>query len=614
MENEQIIKQPMAVENEQTIEQPAAVEEQIREIGVRAKVQRVAIPEKENLNEFYQKYASDGIAKLIALPPQLRVVNEYKLVLSRTENDYNVLGALGQDLGSMQITLMVEEKKHGRKERVKIDLYERQHLLQFAAQIAELFHQNTAGIENDLILLTDLLETFREKQTEQAQPVFNNKRNYAALLPETKKNCVAFLSNKNLMQNIDKLIEQSGVVGEENSRRLLFVVASTYKMKETLHVLVQGNSGSGKSHLINTIGQCLPQEDVLSMTRVTSKSFYHYNKEELMDKVILLQDYDSLEEEAGYAFRELQSAGTIHCSTTQKDRTGAIVSTMKTVKSHFASLIATTQAEMHYDTMNRSVMIGIDESQEQTKKIMEYQHKKLAGHIDSKEEEKAKFFLQNCIRALQPMEVVNPYSDKIQIPLQAKTMRRLHTQYQVFIKQITLLHQYQRKKDEQGRLITEEQDIEIASRIFFDAIMMKIDDLDSSLRHFFDELKNYVTTINKEKQAQAQPVLLSEPTKSENANQTDKINSQPHSGIVFTQREIRLALNLSKTQCFRQMEELEKLEYVQRIGGYANRGFQYKITYWDDMKTEKERIKSAFCAFGGSWRSKELGTPPLMQH
>ena len=495
--------------------------------------------------------------------PKLEIIHENKLLFKTAFNHYYILGNLSQDLSSMRITLLIEDLYYGKKERVKLDLYERDFLRNYCVQLAELFHQSPETVEAEFLLLTDLLEQHREKQYEQAKAVYKSTRHYASLSPENKKSCLDFLSLPELMQNFDKLIETAGVVGEERTRKLLFVIASTYKMSDPLHALVQGSSGSGKSHLINIIGQCLPPEDVMSMTRVTSKSFYHYNKDELVDKLMLIQDFDGLDEEAQYAFRELQSAGNISSSTTYKDRSGNIISTVKVVKSHFASMLATTKAEIYYDNMSRSVVIGVDESDAQTRKIIEHQNKRLAGLIDKREEQKAKEFIQNCIRCIKPLEVINPYADKIFLPFEAKMLRRLNSHYQGFVKQITLLHQYQRKKDEQGRLIAQPEDLKIACEILFDAIILKVDDLDSSLRQFFDRMKAFIKS---------------------------KENSQPDTG--FTQREIRLGLNASKSQCFRYMEDLELLEYVQKTGGYANRGFKYKIIFWDDMESMKEKIKT----------------------
>jgi energy-coupling factor transporter ATP-binding protein EcfA2 len=588
---------------------------QLRGIIQNAAIKKTVLPAGETLNTIYRQYGSDGVEQVlynvdpvvneleeveavetlnIALPvlpneegadpetpqepegedqpdpgqPRIEVIHENKLLMCTTINHYSVLGALSQDLSGLRITLMVEELSTGRKERTKLDLYERDARCMFALQLAEQFHQSPEQLEADLLMLTDLLEKHREQQLEAAKPSYQSKRQYAAISPDQQKQAVAFLSAPDVIGRMDKLIEKAGVVGEENTRKLLFMIASTFKMSHPLHALVQGSSGSGKSHLINTIGQCFPPEEVMSMTRVTSKSFYHYTKDELVDKLILIQDYDGLDEEAQYAFRELQSAGNISSSTTYKDRFGNLLSAIKTVRSHFASLLATTKAEIYCDNMSRSVIVGIDESEEQTQRIIEYQNKKLASLIDEREERKAKDFLQNCMRCIRPYEVVNRYADKIRLPIEAKMLRRLNSHYQAFVKQVTILHQYQRKKDAQGRLIAEPEDLQMACDILFDAIMLKVDDLDSSLRQFFDRMKEFISEQAKGKQQEYQ----------------------------FTQRDVRLALSISKTQCFRYMEDLELLEYVQRTGGYANRGFKYKIVFWDDMEKIRTKVKSELAA------------------
>ena len=518
--------------------------------------------------------------------PYLEVVHENKLLFKTPNNHFYILGGIAQDLSALKVTLLIEELSNNRKERTKIDLYERDSVKIFADQLAEAFNQFAETVEAELLQLTEALEKYRERQYEQAKAILKNTRHTGLISNEQKQICLDFLKQPDLIQRIDQLIETAGVVGEERTRKLLFIIASTYKMSDPLHALVQGSSGSGKSHLINCIGQCLPPEDVMSMTRVTSKSFYHYNKDELVDKLMLIQDFDGLDEEAQYAFRELQSAGNISSSTTYKDRSGNIISTVKVVRSHFASLLATTKAEIYLDNMSRSLIVGVDESDEQTQKIIEHQNKRLAGLIDIREERKAKEFLQNCMRCIKPLEVVNRYADKITLPLKAKMLRRLNNHYQGFVKQVTILHQHQRQKDEQGRLIAEPEDLKLACDILFDAIMLKVDDLDSSLRQFFDRMKDYVKQIGKE-------------------------NNKTPTETVFTQREIRLALNASTSMCFRFMEDLELLEYVQKTGGYANRGFKYKIVFWDDMETVREKIKSDL--YGQVEKLNVSGDSPVVQ-
>ena len=211
--------------------------------------------------------------------------------------------------------------------------------------------------------------------------------------------------------------------------------------------------------------------------------------------------------------------------------------------------------------MSRSIILGIDEGQEQTDRIIQYQNGKLAGRVDEGLELKAKVLLQNCIRCLKPYAVVNGYADKIQLPVEAKMRRRLNSHYQEFVSQITILNQYQREKDEQGRLIATIEDLKLASEIVFEALMWKVDELDSSLRQFFERLKAY---IGKQ--------LCGKQTK-------------------FTQREVRQALNESRSQMARFMSELLKLEYINIVDGAVNRGYKYQIQFWDDIGLVRKRVQ-----------------------
>jgi predicted HTH transcriptional regulator len=133
----------------------------------------------------------------------------------------------------------------------------------------------------------------------------------------------------------------------------------------------------------------------------------------------------------------------------------------------------------------------------------------------------------------------------------------LNNHYQSLVRVITILHQYQRASDEKGRLIAEPQDLQIACDLLFDSFMLKIDDLDSTVRQFFEDLKFYIKSKNRE----------------------------------FTRREIRNALHLNKTQCFRYIDDLIKLEYIRKTGGHSNKGFKYKISCWDDMESLRNQLK-----------------------
>ena len=55
--------------------------------------------------------------------------------------------------------------------------------------------------------------------------------------------------------------------------------------------------------------------------------------------------------------------------------------------------------------------------------------------------------------------------------------------------------------------------------------------------------------------------------------------------------KIRQSLKVSKTQQHGYFNTLLDLEYIYQSGGYPNRGYKYKINYWDDNQKLREKIK-----------------------
>lgn len=369
-------------------------------------------------------------------------------------------------------------------------------------------------------------------------------------------NATDFLQQKDLLKSLNQLIEKAGIIGEENSRLLLFLITISYLNKSPLHGIVQGSSGSGKTHIISRIADLMPQEDVLRFTRITESSLYNWGEFDLFQKIIIIEDLDGLKEDALYALREFISNQVLRSSVTIKDKKGNNKSSHKIVKGQFSSLSATTKGETYEDNMSRSFLLAVDESKEQTQRIINYQNQRNAGEINRNEQEKAIGFVQKLVRNLKHYEVINPYATKLNLPEKVHKIRRLNEMYQAVIKQVTFINQYQREIRD-GYLITEIEDIEQATEVLFESIVLKVDELDGSLRQFYERLKKYVKNENQE----------------------------------FILREIRQEFNISKTQMFRYIQTLVELDYIKQTGGFANKGIKYKISYWDNHQKLRTEIK-----------------------
>lgn len=540
---------------------------QMQEIRPDVPLSIVELPEGHSLNDMWVNYGTDGILNLLKSAKtektgnELQIVNGYKISYTGIAGIFYVVGNLPMDLGNLRISLQIVSHTTQKKHRLKVDLFDFGSVQSQCGELSEKQGFDFQELETDFLQLTDLLEQHREALFDAEINPVTDRYSEKELTPQAHEKAVEFLSKPQLLENINKLLEQNGIVGEEQNRMVLFVLASSYKMPYLMHAIVQGSSGEGKSHLINGIAQCMPQEDVMNMTRITSKSLYHYRDKELINKLIVIQDFDGLDEEAQYAFREMQSAKFLTSSTVVKDIFGNNRGRIKQVQAHFSSMTTTTKAEVYYDNMSRSVILGVDESQAQTMRIIEKQNKKIAGKANNENEVQATQLLRNAMRVLKSYEVINPFADKLTLPLEAKMLRRLNNQFQNFVSQITILHQYQRKTDSKGRLIATKEDLESAVDIFFSSIIIKVDELDKSTRQFFENLKGYV--------------------KSQKNGTTHR----------FTNREMRQKLNISKTSAFRYMQLLQELEYIQAIEGSINKGFKYVISYWDNMEKLKSKIK-----------------------
>jgi DNA primase len=452
------------------------------------------------------------------------------------------------------------ENERGFKSRNRIDLYEDKQVEKVSKDIAERLLLNQSMLEQDIYTLTELLEQYREQTQSQSEAI---EQTHKTLTPSERAAAIAFLKQAKTIKKLNELLSKTGIVGEERNRIFLFLIALSYKMKDPLHALVQGSSGSGKTKIVRQISDCMPVEQVTRFTRISDKALYNFPQFYFKNRLLIIEDVDGLSEEAELSFRELQSSGELRSGMSIKQDNGNVTAGAKIVNGPIASMSCTTKGEVYEDNMSRVFLIAVDESLEQTKRIIQYQNKKASGSINTTEEEKAKEQIQNIIRTIDAKQVVNPFAEKIQLPEEAHKIRRLNDLFQNFIKMVTLINQYKRQSTKYNQLIAEIEDVEIAIEIMFESIVLKVDELDGSLRQFYERLKSY---INK---------------------QYPKMD---YSQIQFTQREIRQSLNLSKAQINRYLQSLVDLEYIAAYG-YSNKGFKYKIQYWDDYEALRKKIK-----------------------
>jgi len=515
----------------------------------------------------------------------LNTSNPNKIIYTTETSTYYILGGFPKQLDMLKVMLQIENKQ-GFKSRNKVDLYEDKQVERLCKEVSEKLQIRKDLMENDIYKLTELVETFRETEQGDASPGSSSDKptqHFFTLKERTELE--SFLKKPRVIKRLNELLGKTGIVGEERNRIFLLLIAISYKMKDPLHSLIQGSSGSGKTKIVRQVSDCIPQESVTRFTRISDKALYNYPKNYFTNRLLIIEDVDGLSEDAEMAFRELQSSGELRSSVSIKLENGSITGGEKVVSGPIASMSCTTKGEVYEDNMSRVFLIAVDESIEQTKRIIQYQNAKASGKINSKEEQETKTFIQNLIRIIEAKEVINPYAEKIQLPEEAHKIRRLNDLFQNFIKMVTLINQYQRKKapspSGNGALIAEIEDVETAIEIMFESIVLKVDELDGSLRQFYEKLKSYLQKNYKDN----------------------------YSKVEFTQREVRQSLHISKAQINRYLQNLTQLEYLYS-NGFSNTGFKYKIAYWDNYEALRKRIKENLTNQIAEIKTRATNEPP----
>jgi len=483
----------------------------------------------------------------------------------RYENELLKLTVLGgiklEGLDRLRITLKAEVKDSPRPAlRHNLDLYNDTQLEKFIRRAAERLEIGTSVIAASLAALTNLLEDYRLKQLKDKQNEFYKPK---PLSEEERREAIAYLKAPQLMKRTMDDIGSSGVIGEEYNRLLMYLIFTSRKREQPLHIVSLGSSGTGKTHLQEKVGELIPEEDKIEITTLSENAFYYFGQRELKHKLILIEDLDGAENVL-YPLRELQTKKRISKTIAHKNTKGETHTIHLIVEGPVSVAGCTTQEYIYEDNANRSFLIYLDESKEQDAKVMAYQRKRSAGKIVEEKEKQIKELFKNCQRVLEPIKIINPFAEQLYIPEEVFKPRRTNQHYLQAIEAVTFYKQHQREQKadtDTGEMYIETtlEDIEDANVLMKIILLGKSDELTGACRTYLETLKVYLQQEKKK---------------------------------VFTNREIRKALRINLSTQKRYTLALIDGFYIKRVKGSKARGYEYEITSYEEFTQLQNRITS----------------------
>ena len=339
--------------------------------------------------------------------------NKEHLIYKQGFLQISVLGGIRIDgLDRMRSTLKIQVEHLAI--RHNLDLYNDTQVEKLVRKAAQKLEVGTSVIAAALQDLTNCLESYRLEELERSATASD------LVYKITEKEVLAaqaYLKAPNLINRTSEDIGQSGVIGEIDNRLLMYLIFTTRKRSNPLHVVSLGSSGTGKTHLQEKVGQLFPEEDRLEITTLSENAFYYFGQQELKNKLILIEDLDGAESVL-YPLRELQSKKQINKTVVHKNTKGETRSVHLKVEGPVCVAGCTTKEQIYEDNANRSFLLYLDESIQQDQQIMAYQRAVSAGKINFEEQEQVAFLLRNCQRILKPIKIINPFAESLILPLE----------------------------------------------------------------------------------------------------------------------------------------------------------------------------------------------------
>ncbi len=472
---------------------------------------------------------------------------------------YRVRGLQAAGLDRLRVNLRVEGQ--GRLHLDTLDLYGHRARTALVKELVRLFGETEEDLARQVSSLIETLEGVRLELAKADTPATAR----VEMPDRDREAALKLLRSPDLLDRTLADFERLGCVGERTTLLVGYLGTISRLLDDPLGLIIVSRSGAGKSSVQDLLCDVVPGEDLVRYTRLTGQALFYKEEDALVHKVLAVDEEEGAEE-AAYSIRNLQSAQVLSVAATRTDpQTGKLRTDEYRVKGPVFIMFTTTSPEaLDYETRNRFVQVGIDESIEQTRRILQCQREMdtLEGVLKREEAAVLRSVHQNAQRLLRPLRVVNPYAPALLYPDGRLQMRREQKKYLTLIKAIALLHQHQReiKRARRGDVEVEyiearPQDIALANDLARQVLGRSLDELAHPTRQLLKHL-------------------------------VDLTRKAPSGGRLFTRHEVRQATGWTDWQVRVHLGQLAALEYVVLAAGRNGKRLTYELLFEGDPEED----------------------------
>ncbi len=316
-------------------------------------------------------------------------------------------------------------------------------------KIGRCLHKSKGGCWRKTYFVTP--EEFKESEFKPAKEIIKDEH-------EKQKK---FLKDPELLIKTIKEVQNNGVAGEEDTIITLIIIASTRLVKnatpESRNLLLSDTTGIGKDHTTKKVLKTIiPEKNHLHVTKMSNQVFTYWHADEKDwswdGKVIHFEDI---------------TQDLLNCSTFKVMASGnskaAVLKDQKVIEPIVngkpCMILTSHHANLEDEGLRRFPIGSLNDTIDQTKRVKD----KISKAFTGREINKPDNILRSALISLDSYSVIIPYAELIQHFFPDDILMRTHFhRFLIYICASAVFHQAQRKKTENGELITTPDDYMIA--------------------------------------------------------------------------------------------------------------------------------------------------------
>ncbi|MBI2900428.1 MAG: toprim domain-containing protein [Planctomycetes bacterium] len=476
-------------------------------------------------------------------------VTDEEAVFAFPDTLYTVCGL--DRIGRDAMRVVVTAESAGKSHTDRLDLYLSRSRRSFALALQGRFDLPAVRVEEDLSALrAALAELHRRKRVDALEA-----RAVPPMTADAEREARELLAAPDLLDRVRDAYLRLGVAGEDDTKTLAYLVATSRKLDRPLSLILRSASAAGKSTLLEKTVELMPPEETEYLSRVTQAALYYVDALALRHRLLVV-DERAGSAEADYALRSLQSRREISLAVPQKTPSGGMKTRILTVYGPTAIMESTTADEIHDENANRAWVAPLDEAPDATRLVHAAQKAAWAHAGRNGEAERTRILrlFQNAQRLLAPVTVQIPFAPLLAFPAEWTRARRDLDRFLGLVAASAFLHQYRRE-----RLVGEPP-----------VVLAALDDYAIA----YGLARRLLAGAYAEISAPAAALLATIRREVERLARAQRVEPEE---IVFRRRDVREWSRLPDHQVKRLMRQIEDFEYIETVRRKSGSSHRYRL-------------------------------------